>query len=158
MKKLIIVSLFFAIFFVTKIESSELESGKWNFVVNDDYCYIGSTPTKTEIEEGKKRDITYILVYRINKNPDAIIQIEAGYPYDQEKTIEVRIDKALHEFFSEKATPETAWTNKDKEIIYAMKKGIALTVKGYSSRGTLIIDTYTLSGFTAAYNKLTKDC
>jgi len=158
MKKLIIVSLFFAIFFVTKIESSELEPGKWNFIVNDDYCYIGSTPTKTEIEEGKKRDITYILVYRINKNPDAIIQIEAGYPYDQNKTIEVSIDKTLYEFFSEEATPETAWTNKDKEVIYAMKKGIVLTVKGYSSRGTLIIDTYTLNGFTAAYNKLAKDC
>ena len=158
MKKLIIVSLFFAIFFVTKIESSELEPGKWNFIVNDDYCYIGSTPTYTKIEEGKKRDLTYILVYRINKNPDAIIQIEAGYPYDQKKTIEVSIDKTLYEFFSEEATPETAWTNQDKEVIYAMKKGIVLTVKGYSSRGTLIIDTYTLNGFTAAYNKLTKDC
>ena len=55
-------------------------------------------------------------------------------------------------------TPETAWTNKDKEVIYAMKKGITLTVKGYSSRGTLTIDTYALKGFTAAYNKLTKDC
>jgi len=53
--RFIIVSLFFAIFFVTKIESSELEPGKWNFIVNNDYCYIGSTPTKTEIEEGKKR-------------------------------------------------------------------------------------------------------
>ena len=158
MNKLIIVSLFFAIFFVTNIESSELESGKWSFIVNDDYCYIGSTPTNTKIEEGKKRDITYILVYRINRNPDAIIQIEAGYPYDQKKTIEVSIDKTLYEFFSEEATPETAWTNKDKEVIYAMKKGIVLTVKGYSSRGTLIIDTYTLNGFTAAYNKLAKDC
>ena len=158
MKKLIIVSLFFAIFFVTKIESSELEPGKWNFIVNDDYCYIGSTPTNTEIEKGKKRDMTYILVYRINKNLNAIVQIEAGYPYDQKKTVEVIIDKVLYEFFSEESTPETAWTNNDKEVIFAMKKGITLIVKGYSSRGTLIIDTYTLNGFTAAYNKLTKDC
>ena len=158
MKKLIIVSLFFAIFFVTKIESSELEPGKWSFIVEDDYCYIGSIPTDTEIEEGKKRDITYILVYRINKNPDAIIQIEAGYPYDQNKTIEVTIDKAIYEFSSEEATPETAWTNKDKEVIYAMKKGIDLTITGISSRGTKTIDTYTLNGFTAAYNKLINDC
>ena len=64
----------------------------------------------------------------------------------------------MYEFFSEEVTPETAWTNKDKEVIFAMKKGIKLIMKGYSSRGTLIIDTYTLNGFTAAYNKLTKDC
>ena len=158
MKKLLILLLFFTTLFISFICAAELKSGKWNFIVDDDYCYIGSMPTNTEIEEGKKRGTTYILVYRINKSPIAIVQIEGGYPYDKKKTIEVRIDKALYEFFSEEATPETAWTNRDKEVIFAMKKGITLTVKGYSSRGTLIIDTYTLNGFTAAYNQLTKDC
>ena len=70
-------------------------------MLDDNYCYIGSIPTDTDIAEGKKRDITYILVYRINKNPEAIVQIEAGYPYDQKKIVEVMIDKALYEFFSE---------------------------------------------------------
>ena len=158
MKKLLFLLFFFTIFFATFIRAIELESGKWKFIVNDNYCYIGSIPTDTDIAEGKKRDITYILVYRINKNPEAIVQIEAGYPYDQKKIVEVMIDKALYEFFSEDATPETAWTNKDKEVIFAMKKGIKLIVKGYSSRGTLIKDTYTLNGFTSAYNKLIKDC
>ena len=158
MKKLKILLLLFTTFFISYIGAAEFESGKWKFITEDNYCYIGSIPTNIEIEEGKKRDITYILVYRINKSPDAIIQIEAGYPYDQKKTIKVIIDKAFYEFNSEEATPETAWTNKDKEIIFAMKKGITLTVKAYSSRGSLIIDTYTLNGFTAAYNQLTKDC
>ena len=158
MKNLLILLFLFVTLFVSYIKADELEPGKWNFIVDDDYCYIGSMPTSTEIEEGKKRDITYILVYRINKSPEAIVQIEAGYPYDQKKTVEVKIDKALYEFFSEEETPETAWTKKDKEVIFAMKKGVTLIVNGYSSRGTLIIDTYTLNGFTAAYNKLTKDC
>ena len=158
MKKLLILLLFFNVFFISYISAIELEPGKWNFIVDDDYCYIGSTPINTEIEKGKKRGITYILVYRINKNPDPIVQIEAGFPYDQKKTIEVIIDKTLYEFFSEEVTPETAWTNKDKEVIFAMKKGIKLIMKGYSSRGTLIKDTYTLNGFTSAYNKLIKDC
>ena len=39
-----------------------------------------------------------------------------------------------------------------------MKKGNKLIVKGQSSRGTDTIDTYTLSGFTLAYNQLFKDC
>ena len=53
---------------------------------------------------------------------------------------------------------DSAWTNNDNEVIYAMKKGIQLTVFGISSRETKTIDTYTLNGFTAAYNKLINDC
>ena len=48
--------------------------------------------------------------------------------------------------------------NKDKEVIFAMKKGIKLTVKGESSRGTKTTDIYTLKGFTVAYNQLFNDC
>ena len=39
-----------------------------------------------------------------------------------------------------------------------MKKGLELVVTGESSRGTVTNDTYTLKGFTAAYNKLIEDC
>ena len=39
-----------------------------------------------------------------------------------------------------------------------MQKGIKMVITGYSSRGTLTTDTYTLKGFTAALNKLSKDC
>ena len=137
---------------------ADIEKGKWNYVKENDYCFIGSLPIKSDIPEGKKRGKTYVLVYRINKSPDAIVQIEAGYPYDQNKIVEVKIDKSLYKFSSEEETPETAWTNKDKEVIYAMKKGIGLTIFGISSRGTKTVDTYTLKGFTAAYSKLINDC
>ena len=63
--------------------------------------------------------------------------------------------KKNYEFY---ADGDSAWTNNDNEVIYAMKKGIKLFVFGISSRGTKTIDTYTLNGFTTAYNKLTKDC
>ena len=48
--------------------------------------------------------------------------------------------------------------NDDDKIIFAMKKGIKLTVKGESSLGTKTTDTYTLKGFTAGYNQLFNDC
>ena len=134
---------------------ADIEKGKWNFVKDADYCYIGSAPTKIDIPEGKKRDDPYILVYRINKNPDAVVQIYAGYNYKQDEPVQVKIDKKIYDFFSE---DDSAWTNEDSKIIYAMKKGVELTVIGLSSRGTKTIDTYTLNGFTASFNKLTKDC
>ena len=33
-----------------------------------------------------------------------------------------------------------------------------MVVEGYSFKGTLTTDTYTLKGFSVAYNKLSKDC
>ena len=158
MKNFFLLSSISFFLFYTSILFADVEKGKWNFVKENDYCFIGSLPIKSDIPEGKKRGKTYVLVYRINKNPDAIVQIEAGYPYDQNKIVEVKIDKSLYKFSSEEGTPETAWTDKDKEVIYAMKKGIKLTIFGISSRGTKTTDTYTLNGFTAAYSKLINDC
>ena len=153
----ILSQLLFFVFFLlpTNIFSANIEKGSWNFVKEDNYCYIGSLPISSDIPEGKIRGDVYILVYRINKNPDAIVQINSGYPYKNEEPVNIRIDKKNYEFY---ADGDSAWTNNDNEVIYAMKKGIKLIVFGISSRGTKTIDTYTLNGFTTAYNKLTKDC
>ena len=147
--------LFFILSFLYTSALYSSEKGKWDFEVQDNYCYIGSVPIKEEGEYSKRGE-TYILVYRINKSQDKIIQITSGYNYDENKPVIVKIDQTSFDFFS---SGDTAWTeNKDKEVIYAMQKGLVLIVKGYSSRGTLTTDTYTLKGFTKAFNKLSKDC
>ena len=134
---------------------ANVEKGKWNFVKDTDYCYIGSAPTETDLPEGKKRGVTYILVYRINKSKEAVVQIAAGYPYKKDQNVGVTIDNAQFDFYSD---DDAAWSNDDDKIIFAMKKGIKLTVKGESSLGTKTTDTYTLKGFTAGYNQLFNDC
>ena len=53
---------------------------------------------------------------------------------------------------------ETAWTNDDNKVIYAMKRGLELILTGESTRGTITNDIYTLKGFTNALNLLNKDC
>jgi hypothetical protein len=95
------------------------------------------------------------LVYRINKSKDIIVQITAGYPFNQNKKIEVAIDSNNYNFVPD---DDTAFTDSDKKVILAMKKGNELMVMGESSRGTKTKDTYTLKGFTAAYNQLLNDC
>ena len=155
MKKFYLLSFLLISLLTTSNILADLVKGKWSFVKDKDYCYIGSLPTFLDIPKGKKRGESYILVYRINKNPDAIVQINSGYPYKNEEPVNVKIDKKNYEFFADE---DSAWTNNDKEVVYAMKKGVDLIVSGISSRGTKTVDTYTLNGFTVAYNKLTKDC
>ncbi|MBT5213023.1 MAG: hypothetical protein HOL60_00485, partial [Pelagibacteraceae bacterium] len=53
---------------------------------------------------------------------------------------------------------DTAWTDNDDKVIYAMKKGLDLILNGESTRGTITNDTYTLKGFTAAIKELNKNC
>ena len=132
-----------------------LEKGKWTFTKDKDWCYIGSIPIE-EQGEYTKRGQTYFLAYRINKDPDITVQVNAGYNYNEDKNVELIIDEKKYLLFSQ---GDSAWSEKeDNDIIYAMIKGKNMTIKGMSSRGTLTKDTYTLIGFTAAYNKLKKDC
>ena len=157
MKKVASIFLVVCIVFIAK-QSMSLEKGKWSFVKNNDWCYIGSSPIKSDLPETKKRGENYILVYKIIGSEENIIQIEAGYKYNLDKNINVKIDNANYDFYSTEDSSETAWTNDDKKVIYAMKKGLELTLTGESARGTTTNDVYTLKGFTNAINQLNKDC
>ena len=152
---LTITTIFFVM--ITKNLLS-LEKGEWTFVKNDDWCYIGSLPLKSDLPEIKKRGDNYILVYKILGSDENIVQVEAGYKYNLNKDIAVKIDNTFFSFYSTEDSSETAWTNDDDKVIYAMKKGLRLVLSGESSRGTITNDMYTLKGFTAAINKLNKDC
>ena len=139
-------------------QSISIEKGNWSFVKDEDWCYIGSSPLTSDLPETKKRGENYILVYKIIGSEENIIQIEAGYKYNLDKKINVKIDNANYEFYSTEDSSETAWTNDDNEVIYAMKKGLELTLTGESARGTTTNDVYTLKGFTSAVNQLNQDC
>ena len=157
MKKKIFTLLAVFAILITK-QSLSIEKGKWSFVKDEDWCYIGSSPIKSDLPETKKRGDNYILVYKIIGSDENIIQIEAGYKYNLDKKINVKIDNANFEFYSTEDSSETAWTNDDKKVIYAMKKGLELTLTGVSARGTTTNDIYTLKGFTNAVNLLNNDC
>ena len=155
MKNYLTFFIFILILTFATSSYANVEMGKWNFIKEVDYCFIGSAPIETDLPESKQRGNTYILVYRINKSKDAIVQIAAGYPYKKDQNVDVTIDNVQFDFYSD---DDTAWSNDDNKVIFAMKKGIKLTVNGESSRGTKTTDIYTLKGFTVAYNQLFNDC
>ena len=156
MKNFLIFFNFILILFSTTAYA--LEKGKWIFVKDDEYCYIGSIPIETDLPKEKKRGDTYILVYKMVGNQDSVIQVEAGYNYKLNKDIIIKIDSTNYKFYTTKDVSDSAWTNDDAKVIFAMKKGLELVITGESSRGTITNDTYTLKGFTSAFNQLNKDC
>ena len=156
MKNFLIFFNFILILFSTTAYA--LEKGKWIFVKDDEYCYIGSIPIETDLPKEKKRGDTYILVYRLVGNQDSVIQVEAGYNYKLNKDIIIKIDNTNYKFYTTEDVSDSAWTKDDAKVIFAMKKGLELVITGESSRGTITNDTYTLKGFTSAFDQLTKDC
>jgi len=152
--------LTFIIIFFANISNNlfALEKGSWTLTTDNDWCYIGSLPIKSDLPETKKRGENYILVYKIIGSDQNIVQVEAGYQYNLDKDIIVKIDNTSFDFYSTEDSSETAWTDNDEKVVYAMKKGLELVLIGQSNRGTMTKDTYTLKGFTSALNKLNEDC
>lgn len=120
-------------------------------------CYVIAEPIR---KEGKytSRDQVYALV--THRPADAklnVFTIIAGYTYQEESTVTLEIDS---EAFSLSTRGDTAWASDedDPRIVEALKKGAGMVVRGVSSRGTETTDTYSLTGFTRAYNAIGEAC
>ena len=144
--------LLILLFFLPSIVFAE---EKWQFYNYDEYCLIQSTPIKTEIPEGKSRGEHGLIVYRMHKSNEMIVQITPGFDYKSSDSVEVIIDDGNHNFYTD---IDVAWSKDDKKTIYAMKKGLEFKTIGISNKGTTVTDTYTLKGFTTAIGKLSNDC
>ena len=130
------------------------DHGKWSFKkVNGTACSIFQIPVSEKGDYSKRGTV---LFYVFKEDNAEYVRIDAGYPYDPNKYVKVSIDGNNYQFFGEN---DSAWSMKDDRLIIdAMKAGKELTVVGYSQRGTETKDTYTLIGFTNAYNSMQKDC
>ena len=91
-------------------------------------------------------------------NQVSVIQVEAGYNYKLNKDIIIKIDSKNYKFYTTEDALDFAWTDDDAKVISAMKKGLKLVITGESSRGTITNDTYTLKGFTSAFDQLAENC
>ena len=94
-----------------------LEVGKWSFEKADEYCYIGSLATETDLPSDKKRGDFYVLVYKNIGNPETVVQIEAGYSYKVPSDIIISIDKGEYKFYTTEDLPTAAWTEEDSKVI-----------------------------------------
>jgi invasion protein IalB len=119
-------------------------------------CYVGAFPQKS-LPENVTRGKIYILVtHRPAVKSLGVVSVEAGYSYKDGSDVDFIVEgKPAFKFFTRGGQ---AWTQDDTAVVAALKAGKSLTVKGTSSRGTVTTDTYSLSGFTAAYQAIDKAC
>ncbi|SVE59944.1 uncharacterized protein METZ01_LOCUS512798, partial [marine metagenome] len=77
----------------------------------------------------------------------------AGYPFQEGSDINVDIDGKKYTLFTNNETA-LAYDGEDQLFIERMQNGKKMIVVGFSKRGTKTTDTYSLFGFTPAYETI----
>lgn len=121
-------------------------------------CYVASEP-KEQSGNYSRRDPPALLVARLPGDPPPEqVSVQPGYSYLKSSVVEAKIGGRTFRLFTD---GEHAWTrtnDEDRTLIDAMKAGSSMTVRGTSVRNTYSLDTYSLSGFTAAVEAMRTAC
>lgn len=139
------------------------EYGDWTAWTYNDrgniICYMSSMPKKDEGKYTKRGDIYTVITHRPSEKSYDEVSFVAGYMYKPNAPLTIKIG---NQTFSNTFTKDDkGWmrtSDEDTKIVAAMKRGERMIVDGQSSRGTATKDTYSLKGFTAAYQAISAKC
>jgi invasion protein IalB len=121
-------------------------------------CYIISEPKQAQGNYSTRGKVYALVTHRPTSKQLNVLTVIAGYTYKDksEATIEIGDEKFL--LFTEQGTAWAPDADTDQKLVEAMKSGSGMIVRGISSRDTETIDTYSLQGFTKAYNAIGEAC
>lgn len=133
---------------------------------NGKACYMMSVPTKSTASRANvnRGDIYMTVTHRVKFAVKNEVNVVFGYPMKDGTEATLSIDGgSTMSFFTQRGNDGNSlgWafdTKDDNMMVARMKRGNNLVAKGSSARGTRTTDTYSLSGFTAAYNAITREC
>lgn len=125
-------------------------------------CYMVSRPIKSEGRYAKRGDVFITVTHRPAKKQRNEVSVKAGFPFKEGSSPSLQIgDKKFELFIRPDYDPEGAWTKDtatDKALVEAMQRGATLLLRGTSNRSTETTDTFSLKGFTKAYQEINKAC
>lgn len=119
-------------------------------------CYMASEPIKKSGNSGDRSD-AYVMVTRRNATTDEV-SVSSGYGYKIDSKVKIEVDNNKFDFFTKDAIAWAYDSRQDTQVVNAMKKGNKLTVRGTSPKDSFSLDTYSLKGLSAAYNKMKASC
>ena len=125
---------------------------------NQKICYMASEPKKQEGDYTRRGNPAVLVTRR--PGPDALdeVSVQPGYTFLDGSDVEIQVGDRKFQLFTR---GEHAWTKTekaDRDLIQAMRRGLDMTVRGTSSRNTYSLDTYSLLGFTSAYEAMDEAC
>lgn len=143
-----------------KKDWSVFEAGDGNAKV----CWVVSQPTEKRAMRGgkevkvKRGEIFLMVAVRPADKVVNEVSFLAGYPFKKGSQVKVRVGSKDYTLFTD---GENAWTPSpadDDALTGAFRRGSTARIEGVSTRGTTTIDTFSLSGFTAALESANQRC
>ncbi|MCA8881016.1 MAG: hypothetical protein KDA73_13910 [Rhodobacteraceae bacterium] len=138
----------------------------WSIFVEDKpkQCWVVSAPKDTvNTKDGRKvavrrGDIFMFVSFWPDSKQLGEVSFMGGYPFADGSTVSLTVGDAKFELFTDGEMAWAASPDDDRRIATAMKRGSEAVIEGRSSRGTATKDTFSLMGFTAAYDDAMKRC
>ncbi len=126
-------------------------------------CYISSQPEDWAPKElngapVKRSPIHFLVINRKGLGTKNEVQTLVGYPLHPTANVSASIDGKSYPMVTE---GEAAWLAVEADepaFVEALKAGSKLVVKGTSTKGNNLTDTYSLAGVTAALGEISKAC
>ena len=121
-------------------------------------CYMVSKPIKAEGNYTRRGDIYALVTHRTKGRSKDVFSYMTGYTYKSGGDVQLTVDGQKFLLFTQNEMAWTPDTETDRKVVRAIQAGSKMVVKGTSSRGTLTTDTFSLSGSSAAYKKISEAC
>ncbi len=122
------------------------------------YCFMAGKPANSTPKNVKRGPIWVMVTHRPGDKVKNEMHVITGYTYRKGSDVTVEIDKQRFTLFTEADTAWAKTAKDDARLVAAMRRGNRMVIKGMSSRGTKTVDTYSLTGFTAAHKLINKAC
>lgn len=123
-------------------------------------CYMTSIPKQSQLSErNAKRGEPYIMVaHWPNRGERGVVSVGGGADFRSGADIILTVGEKSFELYGDGDTGWTYGLEEDARIVTSMKAGVTMTVKAVAARGYSTTDSYSLRGFTAAFNQITSSC
>jgi hypothetical protein len=123
-------------------------------------CFALAKPKTTKMEPaGRNRHPAYLFVsIWLDRNVKNEVSVIIGYPFKSSSDATAEIGTAKFAMYTQN---DGAWIKnvaEEARMVDAMRKGVDLTVKGTSGRGTQSTDQYSLKGLAQALDKIEQGC
>lgn len=125
-------------------------------------CYVLSQPKSSEPKNATRDPMFFLIGDWPSRKVKGEVEVVAGYPYKDGSKVGTQVGSDKFTFFTQNdGSDGTAWVedlSQEPNLVDAMRRGSQMTVTGMSARGTLTKDTYSLSGVSAALDKIHAAC
>ena len=120
-------------------------------------CYVFTEPAKKEGQYTTRGQVYALVTHRPTDKKLNVFTIIFGYTLKEDSDATLEIGDQKFTLFTQEGM---AWATDedDPKIVEALKKGTGMVVHGTSARGTETVDTYSLLGFSKAYDAIGSAC